>query len=225
MNFFSDEKFDRRVLVVDDDEGDCCLVEDILAEDGIQVVKAVGGEAGIRALSEEFPVVITDLKMPDIDGFGIIDFIGKRYRDTVVIVISGYASIDNVIEALRRGAYDYIMKPFGTEILRHTVKRAFDYIGLSQTRMRLNSCEMVSRMADTAAHEIFQPLTVLMGHVREIEKSSQEPVIREEAMLAMEEIRRIKEIVTKIEKLKADVTRQFPGGHTIIDIHGEGKPE
>ena len=106
----------RNVLVIDDDEGDCCLVEDVLAEDSIEVVKAVGGEQGIRILSEEeFPVVITDLRMPDIDGMAIIDFIRKRQMDSLIVVITGYASIDSVIDALRAGAYDYIIKPFGVE--------------------------------------------------------------------------------------------------------------
>ena len=75
-----------KILVIDDDEGDCYLVEDILSEDGIKVDIAVGGEMGIRLLSDkEYPVVITDLRMPDIDGMAIIDFIRKRHMNTLIV--------------------------------------------------------------------------------------------------------------------------------------------
>ncbi len=215
----------RRVLVVDDDEGDCCLVEDILELDGIEVVKAIGGEDAIRILStESFPVVVTDLMMPDIDGFGVIDYINKRHKDTVVIVISGHASIENVIKALRQGAYDYIIKPFGTELLRHTVKRAFEYIALSQDRIRLQSFDLVTQMASTTAHEVFQPLTVLMGHAREIEKLAADEAVSQKALDLLAEARKIKEIITKMESLNAYVTKTFPGGHTIIDIDKGSTP-
>ncbi|HQJ09936.1 MAG TPA: response regulator, partial [Deltaproteobacteria bacterium] len=152
---------DKSVLVIDDDEGDCCLVEDILSEDGISVVKALGGEMGIRLLSEqEFPVVLTDLRMPDIDGMAIIDFIRKRQMKSLIVVITGFASVDSVIEALRSGAYDYILKPFSTDLIRFTIKRAFDYITLRDEQDRLKYFELISQLASTTAHEVFQPLTV-----------------------------------------------------------------
>jgi len=120
---------ERTVLVIDDDEGECYLVEDILAEAGIRTDIAVGGEQAVRCLSErEYPVVITDLRMPDIDGMAVIDFIRKRGMNSLIVVITGYATIDTVIDALRAGAYDYIIKPFSGEMLRFTVKRAFDYL-------------------------------------------------------------------------------------------------
>lgn len=207
----------RTVLVIDDDEGDCCLVEDILTD--FKVIKAIGGEAGIRILSEQrFPVVITDLKMPDVDGFGIIDHLNRRHPDTLIIVISGYASIDNVIKALRRGAYDYIMKPFASELLIHTVRRAFDYIALSHDRIRAQSFDMLNQIATTTAHEVFQPLTVLMGQAREIEKTAAEAETRSMAENVLIEARKIREIITKMENLNSYITKTFPGGHTIIDI-------
>src|SRR5512136_615145 len=150
----------RTVLVIDDDEGECFLVEDILGEDDINVVKAVGGEVGIRLLSEtEYPIVITDLRMPDIDGMAIIDFIRKRQMSSLIVVITGFASIDSVIDALRAGAYDYIIKPFGTDLLKFTIKKAFDFIAIRDEQDRLKFFEMITQLASTTAHEVFQPLT------------------------------------------------------------------
>lgn len=176
------EDEERRVLVIDDDEGDCCLVEDILNEDGLQVVKAVGGEMGIRILSEEeFPVIITDLRMPDVDGMAVIDFVRKRQMESLIVVITGFASVDSVIEALRLGAYDYILKPFGADLLRFTVQRAFDYISLRNEKDRLKFFELVTQLASTTAHEVFQPLTVLLGEAKGIVRDAQDPHIREMA--------------------------------------------
>ncbi len=213
------KELDKTVLVIDDDEGDCCLVEDILAEDGISVVKAIGGEMGIRMLSgHEYPVVITDLRMPDVDGIAIIDFIRKRQMESLVVVITGYASVDSVIEALRLGAYDYILKPFGADLLRFTVKRAFDYIALRNEQGRLKFFEMVAQLASTTAHEVFQPLTVIMGEAKGIFKEAQDLQVKDMANQILEEARKIRDVIRKMDNLHDYIVKTFPGGYSIIDI-------
>lgn len=210
---------EKVVLVIDDDEGDCCLVEDILSEEGIKVVKAIGGEKGIHILTErEFPLVITDLRMPDIDGMAIIDFIRKRQMNTLIVVITGYASIDSVIDALRSGAYDYIIKPFGTDLLRFTVKRAFDYIALRDEQERIKFFEMITQLASTTAHEVFQPLTVIMGEAKGIYKNVEDETIKDMASQILEESRKIRDVIRKMDNLHDYVIKTFPGGHSIIDI-------
>ena len=210
---------DRHVLVIDDDEGECCLVEDILSMDGIEVEKAVGGEEGIRLLSKKsFPVVITDLRMPDIDGFAIADFIRKHEINSLVIVITGFGSIDTVIEALRIGAYDYIIKPFSANLMRLTVKRAFDYIELCKGKERASHAEAITQLAQTTAHEIFQPLTLVMGRVNEISKCTEDEKIKDLAGKVLDDARKIKDIVRRIDNLNDYVTKSLPGGHTILDI-------
>lgn len=210
---------EKKILVIDDDEGECCLIEDILAQDGFSVVKAIGGEQGIRVLTgEEFPLVITDLRMPDIDGIAIIDFIRKRRLETLVMVVTGYASVDSVIGALRLGAYDYIMKPFGADLIRFAVKRAFDYVTLRDEQARLKSFEMVTKLASTAAHEVFQPLTVLMGEAKGILKESPDPAARDMAGNILEESRKIRDVIRRMDNLHDFVLKTFPGGFSIIDI-------
>jgi DNA-binding NtrC family response regulator len=217
---------DRTVLVIDDDEGDCYLVEDILSEDGIKVDIAVGGERGIRLLSErEYPVVITDLRMPDIDGLAIIDYIRKRRMNTLIVVITGYATIDSVIIALRSGAYDYIMKPFSADLLRFTVRKAFDYIAIRDEEDRLKYFEMITQLATTTAHEVFQPLTVLMGEASGIVKGTDPAKNRDMAKQILTEARKIRDIIRKLETLHEYVTKSFPGGHTILDIEKGSRGE
>ena len=210
---------EKVVLVIDDDEGDCYLMEDILTEIGVTVVTAIGGEMGIRLLSErEYPVIITDLRMPDLDGMAVIDFVRKRKMNSLIVVVTGYASIDTVIEAHRLGAYDYIIKPFGSDLLRFTVKRAFDFIALRREKERLAVYEVGSKIASTASHEVFQPLTVLMGEANAIMRSTQDSEIRHLAQQILTEARKIRDILRKMENITDYVDKTFPGGHTIIDI-------
>jgi DNA-binding response OmpR family regulator len=209
----------RTVLVIDDDEGECCLVEDILGEESIKVVKAVGGETGIRMLSDtEYPVVITDLRMPDIDGMAIIDFIRKRRMNSLIVVITGFASIDSVIHALRAGAYDYIIKPFGTDLLKFTIKKAFDYIAIRDEQDRLRFFEVLTQLATTTAHEVFQPLTVVMGEAKAITKATTDEGTREMAQQILTEARKIRDVIRKLDNLSDYAIKSFPGGHTILDI-------
>lgn len=210
----------KAVLVIDDDEGECYLVEDILSEEGIKVDIAVGGEMGIRLMTErEYPVVITDLRMPDIDGMAVIDFIHKRRLNSLIVVITGYATIDSVIDALRAGAYDYIIKPFSADLLRFTIKRAFDYITIRDEKDRLKYFDMVTQLATTTAHEVFQPLTVLMGEANAIVKEMEDgATAKEMAKSILTEARKIRDIIRKMENLNDYVTKSFPGGHIILDI-------
>lgn len=211
---------DQSVLVIDDDEGECYLVEDILGEEGIRVDIAVGGEMGIRLMTErEYPVVITDLRMPDIDGMAVIDFIHKRRLNSLIVVITGYATIDSVIDALRAGAYDYIIKPFSADLLRFTIRRAFDYITIRDEQDRLKYFDMVTQLATTTAHEVFQPLTVIMGEANAIAKGAKDDTAAKEmARSILTEARKIRDIIRKLERLNDYVTKSFPGGHTILDI-------
>jgi DNA-binding NtrC family response regulator len=211
---------EKAVLVIDDDEGECYLVEDILGEEGFNVDIAVGGEMGIRLLTEsEYPVVITDLRMPDIDGMAVIDFIHKRRLNSLIVVITGYATIDSVIDALRAGAYDYIIKPFSADLLRFTVRRAFDYITIRDEQDRLKYFDKVAQLAITTAHEVFQPLTVLMGEASAIAKSPEgDAAVKEMAGSILTEARKIRDIIRKMENLNEYVTKAFPGGHIILDI-------
>jgi FixJ family two-component response regulator len=152
----------------------------------------------------------------------IIDFIRKRRMNTLIVVITGYATIDSVIEALRSGAYDYIIKPFSAELLRFTLKRAFDYITIRDEQDRLKYFEMVTQLATTTAHEVFQPLTVLMGEASAISKGTEGSKAKEIANQILTEARKIRDIIRKMENLHDYVIKSFPGGHTILDIEKGG---
>jgi DNA-binding NtrC family response regulator len=106
------------ILLIEDEARLRRNLQILLQNDGYCVVTAEHGEEGLQRLQEEtFDLVITDLIMPKMDGFEVMEYLQKHYPETVVVAITAYASTESAIQALRRGAYDYIAKPFDIELL------------------------------------------------------------------------------------------------------------
>ena len=117
----------EHVLVIDDDIGIGECVECILARQGYKSVVTTTGKAGLEELrNENFDLVITDLKLPDISGMDVIKAAKALDNDTPVILMTSYSSIETAIEALRHGAIDYIIKPFYNDDFQFAVERAMD---------------------------------------------------------------------------------------------------
>ncbi len=113
-----------RVLVVDDKENIRKLFERFLGS-AFEVSTADGGHAAMRALeAEKFDVVVTDVRMPDANGFDILRLVRERFSGTQVILVTGYASVPAAVEAMREGAYDYLQKPFDPDDVLLVVSRA-----------------------------------------------------------------------------------------------------
>lgn len=126
------------LLVVEDDPAMRELVSGILAPLDVKVEAAENGQIALDILeNDEVAVVITDLKMPGIDGLDVLHFATATNSLTQVVLVTGYATVESAVEALKGGAYDYIRKPFDNAELFHTVKRALDYYRLSRENLQL----------------------------------------------------------------------------------------
>jgi DNA-binding NtrC family response regulator len=115
-----------KILIVDDDE-DVRLVLSAVLEDAYTILQADSGAALQKAFSGDEPdVVLLDVKLPDADGLDLLPQIKKRWADTEVIVLTGHGSISMAVEAGKRGAYNFLSKPFENEKLLADVKCAFE---------------------------------------------------------------------------------------------------
>jgi len=116
------------VLVVDDEESLRAFLAEALAEAGHRVVQAPDGEAALALLAaSSFEVVLTDLKMPRVDGAALLRQIRQDYPDTEVILLTAHGSIASAVDAMRRGAFDYLQKPVSSPAeLRLVVARALE---------------------------------------------------------------------------------------------------
>jgi len=115
------------VLIVDDDSSVRRVLQMQLSEAGYNVQPATSGTEALRILLESTPkLVITDLRMPDVDGIQLLRRIADEEIQTTVIVVTAFGSIETAVQAMRLGAYDYIMKPIDYEALLLAVHRAME---------------------------------------------------------------------------------------------------
>ncbi|MEJ2655852.1 MAG: response regulator [Desulfobacterales bacterium] len=129
---------DATILVVDDEQDIRDASERILVRAGFQVLKASHGSEALDILDKEkINIVLLDLKMPGMDGLEVLKRIRKLSDTIQVIVITGYATVETAIEAMKQGAYDFIPKPFEPDQLRIVVNRAWEKICFIQEAQRL----------------------------------------------------------------------------------------
>jgi two-component system, NtrC family, response regulator AtoC len=115
------------ILVVDDDRQIADMLKEYLAERGLAVTAVYGGREALTAFSDgKFPIVIVDMKMPDLDGMAVLESVKKMDRAAVVIMITGYGTLDSAVAAINCGAYDFIAKPFKWEELEIVLRRAIE---------------------------------------------------------------------------------------------------
>jgi two-component system response regulator AtoC len=116
-----------RVLVVDDDEITCNLLEEVLSKEGYAVHKALDGrEAIARGEKQTYDVVLSDVKMIDVDGMEVLRVYRQRSPETVIIMMTAFGSIETAIRAIKEGAYDYVSKPFKLDEIKLTLQRALE---------------------------------------------------------------------------------------------------
>jgi len=126
----TDILFKHKILVVDDEKVIREGCSEVLAQEGFEVVLADNGEQGLGMIEKvHFDVVLLDLMMPGLSGFDVLSHVKELHPDTSIIVITGYATVENSIEAMKKGAFDFIPKPFSPDQLRVVVSKAIEHTG------------------------------------------------------------------------------------------------
>ncbi len=125
----------HKMLVVGDEKMTRMNLEHVLAKDGHDVLTAASGLEALNLLEEEsFDVILTDLKMEKVDGMGVLERAKEKNPATEVIIVTGYATVPNAVEAMRKGSYHFLAKPLKLDEIRSTVQKA-----LSKKRAQLAS--------------------------------------------------------------------------------------
>ncbi|MBN1662204.1 MAG: hybrid sensor histidine kinase/response regulator [Deltaproteobacteria bacterium] len=159
------------ILVIDDEEPlrDGC--KQTLERSGYVVMTAGNGDEGINLAREHKPdLAFIDLKMPGMSGMEIIDILYRDIPDIVLIMITGYAAIDSAVEAIKKGAYDYLPKPFSPDQLRTVTRRGLDYRGLKieARHLREDKERMEKAFITFVSHEMRSPLVVVQQSIESI---------------------------------------------------------
>src|ERR671933_1881962 len=133
----------KNILVVDDEKRQREILEWILAEEGYDVTTAASGEAALKfARERRFDLALTDLKMTGMDGIELLQHLLAQDRSIIVILLTAHGSIDSAKDALRRGAFDYLEKPYDRDTLLDTIRRALGRLDVLDTEIVSASQEM-----------------------------------------------------------------------------------
>src|SRR5256714_4345118 len=133
----------KSILVVDDEKGQREILELILSGEGYDVTPAASGEAALRLAREKrFDLALTDLKMTGMDGIELLQKLLTFDSSIIVILLTAHGSIDSAKEALRRGAFDYLEKPYDRVTLLDTIRRALGRLDVLDTEIVSASAEM-----------------------------------------------------------------------------------
>ena len=157
-----------KVLVVDDEQSVATTIKAILQLDGNEVTAVTTGKEALEQIrGHEFDVVLTDLRLDDLDGIEILRETQKLWPDTVSIMLTGYASLESAVTALRSGAYDYLIKPSDVDELRATIGRALERRRLRQRLVELEQLDKLkTQFLSMASHELRTPLTAVSGFMQ-----------------------------------------------------------
>ena len=130
----------KHLLIVDDEKALREAVAERLADQGFVVEQADSGEEALRRLADfAFDVLITDLRLPGIDGRQVLDAAVERYPEIVAIVITGYGTVKDAVDAIKQGAADFITKPFQFDALMHVMNSAMEQRRLKSENAYLRS--------------------------------------------------------------------------------------
>jgi signal transduction histidine kinase len=126
-----------KILIIEDEKSLRTDLQLLLMDEGYSVATAADGHEAFQCLQEEpFDIIITDIMMGEVNGFQVMEYVTVHAPDTLVIVITGHASADSAIAALRKGAYDYIAKPFEIDMILLSLERAFEKVQLQRDLKR-----------------------------------------------------------------------------------------
>ena len=128
----------NRILIAEDNDLNRINLTELLSDEMHSITAVRDGKEAIEAFTRDrYDLVITDLKMPNVDGLQLLRFVKELNPENVVIMMTGYATVSSAVEAMKLGAFDYITKPLKDELVLLTVQRALSFAKLKEENIAL----------------------------------------------------------------------------------------
>lgn len=159
----------EKILIVDDEP----LVRNFLAEalqrKNFDIQTAENGKKALHYIKDTvYDLVVTDMKMPDMTGIDVLKAVKEKNPDTIVIVITAYGSIENAVDAMRLGAFNYLIKPFSPDIIEAVIEKAKDHVALVQENQYLR--QQVGRIGARNTHDVICESKVMKDILKEVKQ-------------------------------------------------------
>lgn len=201
-----------KILIVDDDPNITKSLQVILGKEGFITRVASSGEEALEEVKKDGPdLVLLDLVMPGLSGIEVLKCIRTFNQEIIIIVITAHPSFESAAEAMRGGAYDYIIKPYNIDDVLFTIKRAIEKKELQRSIERMKKAALVGYLGEALCHEIFNPLSVVSGSIQFLMskiKKGKKPTLKEYKDFfekISKNIDRCEEIVTIFRKFYASI--------------------
>jgi len=218
----------ERILVVDDDQIVLMGFEGILKQAGFKVSAVASAQEAKKLLkTKSFDLVLTDLVLREEDGIAVLKKTKEVSPETVVIVITGFASVNSAIEALRQGAFDYIIKPCEDEELLIRVRRGLERKQMVQEirekEIQEERLKAIAQTAVTVNDQINTPLNVIQASTEFLRGavSERNPSLQESLEYIESEVTKIKEVVSRLARIvDPRITEYALHEITMVDLDG-----
>src|SRR5207247_11224753 len=144
-----------RILVVDDEKSIREILIDFLTMEGFSVVAVMDGAAALDELRQQsYHVVLSDLKMPNRGGLGLLGAIQQGNLNVLTVMMTGFGTVETALAAMKKGAYDYILKPFKIEEVVRVIRRGLDHRRLQHENMELREALSLYRISEAIAQSL-----------------------------------------------------------------------
>jgi len=156
------------IYVIDDDEVMRLSCFQILSKEGFRIETFEDGILGLERIQQEKPhLIVVDMKMPRLGGMEVIARVHEMDPDIIIVVITGYATIDTAVDAMKAGAYDFLPKPFTPDELRLIVQRGLERIFLvkESNRLRREKEKMQRQFITFVSHQLQSPLVAVQQYL------------------------------------------------------------
>lgn len=213
------------ILVVDDEYGSRLMLKKALEHENYVVTLCSNGNDALTLLQQQkFDLVLTDLIMEGgISGIDLLAKVRKLNKDMATILVTGHASIETAVQAVRLGASDYLLKPINLEELQIRVKRAFERLELEKRLYEAERKLTYNATIATTNHEINQPLTVIISAIDMLKMELQKLNIHNQRLnnylqMMHQSSLRIANILRKLREISSPKIKDVSLGMTMIEI-------
>jgi len=212
----------EKILLVEDEEYLLKSLEVFLRnETKYEIFSASNGKEAIEIInSKEIDLILTDLKMPEIGGIELMEYVKNKSADIPVIAMTAFASLNSAIEALRLGVYDYLIKPYEFDMVLIVINRAIERIRLTKKANESQKLSVITEAAVTLSHEINNLLAGIMGNLELLlhDFPDDKEKVKKEMKIALEHSQKIAEVVRKFQEVNKSVKTEYSSKHPILDL-------